>query len=89
MVNGWRRRINSLQGAPVQSLRPRAGPSQHGLARPVWLCRLTCSGTKEIRRKLGRVPRLTLSEEKEYVSRDIATFTKNRLADLMRQSGRA
>jgi hypothetical protein len=44
---------------------------------------LVCSReTKEIGRRLGRVPKLSLSESKEEVDRDIATFTTKRLAEL-------
>lgn len=52
-------------------------------ADPLKLKVLVCSReSKEIKRKLGNKPVLSLREEKEYISKDIALFTKKHLQDL-------
>lgn len=44
---------------------------------------LVCSrDTKEIARKLNKVPQISLTSEDQHVSRDIASFTENSLAEL-------
>ena len=44
---------------------------------------LVCSReTKEIARRLGKTPQISLSSEHEHVSKDIAIFTRQSLSDL-------